>query len=220
MAAWKGRSDLEKEMRKANDRLRALEAHGETAVPAYKEAIRLMRNATGDPNERVPRFRRSDYKSEAELRKAIKKFTGTKTSTIPGVRKMATKAQTTYGRSATAFAQAKWQAAKDAGLPVGPEPEQITLTKSEAKTVGNIWEGIRKNNTKYDKAADLEVQKLVLKGAKSGASADVISDIILKIRNDENLQLNDWEEAFDVDLENFLNPKNQEDGENDDTLYT
>lgn len=214
MAAWKGRSDLEKEMRRANDRLRALEAHGETAVPAYKEALRLMRNATGDPNERVPRFRRSDYTSEAELRRALKKFSGTKTSTIPGVRKMASKTASAYSKSATAFAQAKWQAEKDAGKPVGPEPEPITVTKSEAKTVGNIWEGIRKSYSKYDQSADQEVQKLVLKGAKSGVPEDVISDMIINIRA-SGKQLNEWEEAFDVDLENFLNPPAGDEDEED-----
>lgn len=192
MAAWKGRSDLEKEMRKANDRLRALEAHGETSVPAYKEAIRLMRNATGDPNERVPRFRRSDYKSEAELRKAIKKFTGAKTSTVRGVNTMVRKQQQAYSRSA--------------GRPI---------TRSEAKAIGNIWEGIRKSSAKYDSAKDTETQRLIERGLERGMDEDGIADILEDIRAD-GTPIDEWEEVFDAVLDDILGDEDEGDGGDED----
>lgn len=193
--AWTGRTDLEKEMRKANDRLRSLEAHGYTEVPAYREALRLTRIASGDPNARIPRFRRSDYiGKEKELRRALKKFNapvteigpdgkkkGYYTSTVTGVNKMIQKQMKAYQQSAA----------------LHESTETLQITKDEAKMIGNIWQGIRKSSPKYDQSRDTEIQYLIEKGIQEGRNQDQISDLLAHLR-ESGIQLNDWEKAFDV----------------------
>lgn len=196
--AWAGRTDLEKEMRKANDRLRSLEAHKATSVPAYKEAIRLMRNATGNPTERVPRFRRADYKSDAELRKALKRFLGTKTSTISGVNKMVKKQQASYSKTATEVNRQRWEAA---GRP-GPEPAPVRITREEAMNVGNVWEGIRKSSYKYNAATDRVTQELITRGVSKGVDEDALTEMLIELRN-EGTPIDEWEEVFDQMLDEW-----------------
>lgn len=196
--AWAKRTDLEKEMRKANDRLRSLEAHKATSVPAYKEAVRLMRNATGDPTERVPRFRRSDYKSDAELRKALKRFLGTKTSTISGVNKMVKKQQASYSKTATEVNRQRWEAA---GRP-GPEPGPVHITREEAMNIGNAWEGIRKSSYKYNAATDRVTQELITRGISKGVDDDALTEMLIELRN-EGTPIDEWEEVFDQMLDEW-----------------
>lgn len=188
---WKGRSDLEKEMRKANDRIRALEAHRDTSVPAYKEAMRLIRNATGNPTDRAPRFRRSDFNSEKELRKALKKFTGAKTSTVTGVNKMVKAQQAAYTKSAG---------------------RQISA--AEAKAIGNIWEGIRKSHAKYEASTDETSQKLIEKGLEKGYDEDAIIEVLNELR-DEGVPIDEWEDLFDQNFEDWDESDDEGDLEED-----
>lgn len=193
--AWKGRSDLEKEMRKANDRLRALEAHGYTEVPAYREALRLTRIASGDPNARIPRFRRSDYKgNEKELRRALKKFNapvieigpdgkkkGYTTSTVSGVKKMIQKQIKAYQQTADSR----------------EGTSGTKITEDEAKKIGNIWEGIRKSAPKYDASRDTEIQYLIEKGLQNDRDQHQLTSLLEHLR-ESNIPSDDWEKAFDV----------------------
>ena len=189
--AWQGRSDLEKQMRKANDRLRALEAHRDTSVPAYKEAMRLIRNATGNPTDRAPRFRRSDFNSEKELRKALKKFTDAKTSTVTGVNKMVKAQQAAYSKSAG---------------------RQISA--AEAKAIGNIWEGIRKSHAKYEASSDEVTQKLIEKGLEKGYDEDAIIEVLNELR-DESVPIDEWEDLFDQNFEDWDEADDEGDIEED-----
>lgn len=199
--AWKGRSDLEKEMRKANDRLRSLESHGYTNVPAYKEALRQTRLASGDPSARVPRFRKSDFKNEADLRRALKKFNaptqvtgadgktkGYKTSTVKGVKEMIKQQTAAYQRSASGHD-------RTAGM---------TITEKEATAIGDVWEGIRKTSPKYDASRDTETQYLIERGLQDDRDQNQLVNLLEQLRS-SGIPIDDWEQAFDVVWDRYDN---------------
>lgn len=188
--AWKGRTDLEKEMRKANDRLRRLEASGNTGSQAYKEALRQMRLASGDPNQRVPRFRRSDYSTEADLRKAMKQFMGSKTSTVAGINK-------------------QWQ---KTAKTISERHEGVAPSSDVAKAIGNVWEGIRQGTFKYNQGTDTAIQETITEQIAKGRDPDGIAEVINELMKDK-IPLDEWEKKFDVYWDELIEPPEPEEEE-------
>lgn len=170
--AWEGRTDLQKMMRLANDRIRALEKQGLTSTPAYQEAVRTVRTLTGDASVTTPRFTSKGI-SEKKLTKEINKFLNLKTSTKRGVQSQVKKTIKTI--------------------------EQRTgkkLTKADAGTIGNIWQGIRKSHGRYNAAVDQTAQEIILKGVEQGIDQDAVADFVVDMLNND-IPLDQWETMFD-----------------------
>ena len=169
--AWKGRSDLEKLMRKANDRLRSLERVGETRSTAYKEALRQMRIAEGSADAVRPRFSVSHFGTEKEMKLALEKFMRMETSTVRGV--------------------------KSADVKTAEKISKHTNTKissSDVKKIGKVWEAIRGRSGKYNAATDLARQKIIVKHMDKPAGE--ISDVIHRMESD-GVKIDQWEKQFD-----------------------
>lgn len=188
------RSDLEKLMRKANDRLRALEKAGEISSPAYQSALRTMRLETGNAALERPRFTREAFRtpsgftkeSQKQLTKVLKGFLGTSTSTVSGVHHMEEETRKTIEKK-----------------------HGIQITKDEAKRIGRIWEAVRSGGSyRYDASADTETQRLIVKGVQSGMYNDEIAGLIRDLRDSE-VPLDQWESMFDQ----FMEGLDQEDAD-------
>ena len=169
--AWKGRSDLDKLMRKANDRLRALEKADETRSTAYREALRQMRIAEDDPNAPRPRFSVSHFGTEKEMRRALEKFMNMSTSTITGVKRQ--------------DVQTAEKISKHTGADV---------KASDVRKIGDIWQAVRGKSSKYDAAFDQTRQRIIAK--HSNETAQTLKDIMEKMREDK-IPLDQWELNFD-----------------------
>ena len=175
--AWAGRTPLEKEMRKANDRLRALENAGLTSSPAYQNALRAYKAATGDATVTRPRFTlqsvgKLNKQGTAALHSNLNRFLNNQ-STVREINAQVKKTQKTYSQHA------------------GRQ-----LSKQEALKIGNIWEGLRHGSYKYeDSAVELSKQDLILKGIESGLSE---TDIVDAVRSVSSIgSIDQWEENFD-----------------------
>ena len=169
--AWKGRSDLEKLMRKANDRLRMLEKAGETRSTAYLEALRQMRIAEDDPTAARPRFSVSHFGTEKEMKQALDKFMDMGTSTVRGVRRQDV--------STAAVIE------KHTGEKIQPK---------EVKKIGDIWQAVRGKSSKYDAAFDQTRQKIIVKHRDK--SPDTLKAVMEHMRQDK-IPLDQWEASFD-----------------------
>lgn len=190
--SWKGRSDLEKQMRRANDRLRALERSGETRSAAYQEALRQARLATGKANLDKPRFSVKDFGGDAaKMKKAMKTFAKSKTSTTRGIRAAVRKTINTI-----------------------EQRHDTKLTKADAENIGKIWEAIRKGGGKYNASQDTTRQNIIVK--HKDESPDVVADIFARIQEEE-IPMDEWEEFFDEEIEALhAEPENDEEDDEED----
>lgn len=169
--AWKGRSDLDKLMRKANDRLRSLEKAGETRSTAYREALRLMKLAENDPGAERPRFSVKHFGTEKEMRTAMSKFMDMGTSTLGGLKK--------------ADISTAAKISSHTGLNIKP---------GDVKKIGNVWEAIRKNSSRYEAATDKARQYMIVKH-RDRSPADMAS--ILERLQRDGVSIDQWEKQFD-----------------------
>ena len=191
--AWKGRSDLEKQMRKANDRLRTLEQAGETRSAAYREALRQMRLAEGDPNAARPRFSPERFGGDVTaMKKALKQFEKSATSTKRGIQAAAKKTQRTY-----------------------ESRHGVKLTSEQAKKVGEIWQAISKGRGKYRAAEDTARQDIIIKHLDE--DPDDIARIF-DMMEEEEIPMDEWEEFFDEEIAALHDEDDWEDVDEDDDL--
>lgn len=158
-------------MRKANDRLRQLEKSGETRSTAYREALRQMRIAEGDPKAASPRFSPSHFGSEKEMKKALEKFMGSETSTVHGVKR--------------ADVKTAQKISKNTGTAVSP---------GDVKKISDIWQAIRKGSSRYEAATDKARQKIIVK--HKDKNPDDVASVLDRLQRD-NVSIDQWEKQFD-----------------------
>lgn len=179
MARDVNKSGLQKTIRKANDRLRALEGKGNTSSQAYREAQRQIKNI----RERAPRgaapaarFQTQGQTKEQlkQTEKAAKKFLESQESTNQGInRRIKNVAKTISQRSGR------------------------SVSKEEAKAIGDAWEAVRGGGKyKYDPTYDSATNDIITKAVAEGRDPSEIADFIDEMR-EEGVPPDEWEELFD-----------------------